>query len=128
MNYWEVGNALSEAASAIKQIPGSIINNASEDVEQKYKEMTATVVAAQEFSRKCIAELKELDDKHLEEVDRICADVRSRVKMLKACFEDISYSDLSRVRQLAEAIKEIRQIHPDDLEMIVELMRKGRKT
>jgi len=122
MNYWEIGGALESAAKAIKEMPYSIITNAVEDVETQYKAMTKAVTDMQEFSQKCISDLRDLDEAHMNECDRILADVKARREKMKECIKEVSYEDLSKINTLAEAVQKLRSINPKDLDLIVEVL------
>ena len=124
MNYWEIGGALESAAKTIKDMPYSIITNAVSDVEDQYKAMTKAVTDMQEFSQKCISDLRDLDEAHMNECDRILADVKARREKMKECIKEVSYEDLSKINTLAEAVQKLRSINPKDLNLIVEVLRR----
>jgi thiamine pyrophosphate-dependent acetolactate synthase large subunit-like protein len=122
MNYYEVGTALEEAAKTIKEMPGSTMDLATADVQQRYNAMLKTVADMQEFSQKCVADLKALDDVHTKECERICDAVDSRRKKIRQCMEDIPREDIYMVEKLAEACERLRRIDPEDLNMIVDIL------
>jgi predicted nucleic acid-binding Zn-ribbon protein len=122
MNYYEVGAALAEAAKTIKEMPGAFFENPAEDVQVQYDKMKKTITDLQEFAQKGMVELRELDEKHLEECDRILKDVYSRRKKIRQCMEDIPREDLFMIEKLAEACERLRRIDPEDLNMIVDIL------
>lgn len=122
MNYWEIGGALESAAKTIKEMPYSIITNATSDVEDQYKAMLKTVTDMQAFSEKCIADLKDLDDAHLDECERICKDVKVRRVKLKEALREVSYEDIRSLNELTSAVEKLRSINPNDLNLIIEIL------
>lgn len=125
MNYWEIGKALESAAKAIQEMPGSFMGNTVEDVENKYKEMLASVAKMQEFSQKCIADLKALDDAYVEECDRICRDLKARQDKVRECINSFNYDEIRRVTELVTAIEKLRSINPNDLSLFIEVLGKA---
>ncbi len=125
MNYWEIGSALESVAKTIKDMPYSIITNAVDDVEDKYKAMLKSVTNMQEFSQKCIADLKALDEAHVDECERICGDIKARRDRVKECINGFSYEDVRRINELSSAIEKLRSINPNDLNLIVEILSKA---
>lgn len=121
ITYWQIGEALEQAAQCIKNMPGVFLDNPTDDVAQKYEKMLSTVSEAQEYSQSCIRKLKELDERHLDEIERTCADINTRNEKLKRCMQDVSYSDISRVKDLAEALEKLRRINPSDLKILIEI-------
>lgn len=119
MNHYEIGVAIEEAGKAIKNMPLSIMQNATDDVESKYKEMINAVTKVQEFSQKCIADLKALDEKHLDACDEICKSIKERNEKLRAAMLEISERDLYLVRSIADALATLRQINPNDLDVLM---------
>lgn len=125
MNYWEIGSALESAAKTIKEMPLSIITNAVDDVEGQYKAMMKAVTDMQEFSQKCISDLRDMDEAHMNECDRILANVKARREKLKECLKDVSYEELSKVNTLADAVQKLRSINPKDLDLIVDVLHRS---
>lgn len=125
MNYWEIGSALESAAKTIKEMSLSIITNAVDDVEGQYKAMMKAVTDMQEFSQKCISDLRDMDEAHMNECDRILANVKARREKLKECLKDVSYEELSKVNTLADAVQKLRSINPKDLDLIVDVLHRS---